>query len=215
MPSEQIIQREHLPPIKLPRGSKPYLSTHKGEFPKLLAPPPGYDADDYMLQFNGIRFNWMAAFHAAYSPDLGCLAAFEKERCALAGAPLATPPSPPSPRPCSSSCAHCLCAHSPALSGPHPPLSLRCSARKVLDNDIFNLLGLSARMNLGRLSATVMSIFAHLQINGDRYGEMDSFWNVSYLEHLQVWLMDAEACPTTWPTLLRIRRENPQFSPAR
>ena len=48
-------------------------------------------------------------------------------------------------------------------------------------------------MNLGRLSATVMSIFAHLQINGDRYGEMDSFWNVSYLEHLQVWLMDAEA----------------------
>ena len=28
---------------------------------------------------------------------------------------------------------------------------------------------------------------------------------------VQEWLMDAEACPTQWDVLLRIRRANPRF----
>ena len=88
------------------------------------------------------------------------------------------------------------------------------SARKVLDKDIFTILELPFRQNLGRLSACVMSIMAHLTIRGDKYGEMDESWTSTILEEIQAWLMDEDACPTTWPTLLRIRRENPHFQRA-
>jgi hypothetical protein len=81
----------------------------------------------------------------------------------------------------------------------------------VLDNDIANILNVSFRQNLERLSAFSCSIEAHLTINNNTYGEFDAAWGAATIEHYQAWLMDPEACPTTWPTLLRIRRENPQF----
>lgn len=35
--------------------------------------------------------------------------------------------------------------------------------------------------------------------------------SMSQVMSVQEWLMDAEACPTEWAVLLRIRRANPRF----
>ena len=194
VPIQQVLQREMMPPILFPRKTKPYLDQHKVEFAGLLAVPLGYDADDFVFTFNTMTCVWMHAWHAEYSPELGCIAAFEKERCVgRARAPVAR-----------------RCAR-PQLPTSPPLLPPSRSARKVLDNDIANILNVSFRQNLQRLSAFSCSIEAHLTINNDTYGEFDAAWGAATIEHYQAWLMDPEACPTTWPTLLRICRENPQF----
>ena len=40
---------------------------------------------------------------------------------------------------------------------------------------------------------------------------MKTGWSIASLESIQLWLMDDVRCPTTWPLLLRIRKENPRF----
>ena len=42
------------------------------------------------------------------------------------------------------------------------------------------------------------------------YGNLkDNAGALSEIERIKDWLMDPQACPTTWPTLLNIRAENP------
>jgi hypothetical protein len=49
----------------------------------------------------------------------------------------------------------------------------------------------------------------------DVYGNLKDDVDASNsLERIQDWLMDPVACPTTWATLLSIRRENPQYGHA-
>lgn len=132
----------------------------------------------------------MGSWHADFSDELGCLAAFEKERCA----------------------ADAHRTHGAVL--PCSPITCPCSgrsARKMFDNDVSKLLRVPMRPNLQRLSTGVLSVEEHLVIVNDKYGEMDASTGPNVLENIQAWLMDAKACPTTWPTLLRIRRENPHF----
>ena len=45
----------------------------------------------------------------------------------------------------------------------------------------------------------------------DTYGTIANSSAFTEIEHIQEWLMDPVACPTEWPTLLRIRAENPNF----
>ena len=115
----------------------------------------------------------MGKWHAGYSSNLGCCAAFASPK-----------------------------------------------ARAVLDNDTPAILGLPRtwRTNLGNLSYRVMVIMARLTFSiGNApgatpvYGELDSSWGLSKLETIQDWLMDEDACPTEWATLLRIRRANPHY----
>jgi len=48
----------------------------------------------------------------------------------------------------------------------------------------------------------------------NEYGTLDGvLYPISKYEELQDWLMDADACPTEWPELLRIRREHPNYTP--
>jgi len=44
------------------------------------------------------------------------------------------------------------------------------------------------------------------------YGQLDDkIYTQPKYEAVQVWLMDSDKCPTTWPELLRIRAENPNY----
>ena len=45
----------------------------------------------------------------------------------------------------------------------------------------------------------------------DQYGTLSSADATSQHERVCAWLMDPIACPTTWPTLIRIRGENPHY----
>ena len=47
---------------------------------------------------------------------------------------------------------------------------------------------------------------ANLTFNGDEYGELDLGFTI-HLDKIQDWLMEPDERPTTWPTLVRIRRE--------
>ena len=58
----------------------------------------------------------------------------------------------------------------------------------MLDNDIANILNVSFRQNLERLSAFSCSIEAHLTINNNTYGEFDAAWGAATIEHYQAWL---------------------------
>jgi hypothetical protein len=145
------------------------MGIHIVEFPILLDPPHPFAASDF--EFNGLYL--MGEWHAGYSANLGCCAAF------------ACP-----------------------------------EARAVLDIDTPALLSLPRtwRTNLGNLSYRIMVIMARLTFStgnapGARavYGALDSSWGISKLETIQDWLMDADACPTEWATLLRIRRANPHY----
>ena len=44
------------------------------------------------------------------------------------------------------------------------------------------------------------------------YGTLDNaLYPIMSYESMQDWLMDPDACPTTWPELLRIRSENANY----
>ena len=44
--------------------------------------------------------------------------------------------------------------------------------------------------------------------NSDIYGKLNDDGALAKVEHICDWLMDEHKCPTTWATLLAIRREN-------
>lgn len=73
------------------------------------------------------------------------------------------------------------------------------------------------RLNLGKLSTDIETINTRLAIRKNHtgtyfYPEFDNCKDMSELENIQAWLMDPIACPTTWPTLLRIRTDNPNYA---
>jgi hypothetical protein len=81
------------------------------------------------------------------------------------------------------------------------------------------------RLNLNNLSFVFIALKARLTfttLDGDGadektvYGQLDDRkYTQDKYEAVQIWLMDPDACPTTWPELLRIRAENPNYAPAR
>ena len=44
------------------------------------------------------------------------------------------------------------------------------------------------------------------------YSEFDNNKDMTELEDIQAWLMDPILCPTSWPTLLQIRRDNHNYT---
>ena len=102
-------------------------------------------------------------------------------------------------------------------------LFARDRCRKLLDNDFFQrcaakkLLPAGAhRWNLGSLAYFFLFAQHRLTIqrgadNSDIYGKLNDDGALAEVEHICDWLMDEHKCPTTWATLLAIRRENPLY----
>ena len=113
-----------------------------------------------------------------------------------------------------------------SLVGSLTPSGHRC--RKLLQTDFFSraaaaglLPSAAHKWNLGALAYFVLFTQARLTIKKavgglEVYGNLkDSHDALAELERIQDWLMDPIACPTSWPVLLKIRDENPQYAATR
>ena len=211
-----------VPPIVDASSNPPHIEAHKTAFALFVKPPPAFNADD-------ARFKYMLSWHAGVDPATNTLMAFNTPQCAAAT--LLPPRARLRPRLhlhlLAANVARtrhgCLPPRPCSRIGPLLASRSQSRSRKLLDTDFFarcaakGLLPRSAqRWNLGSLAYFFTFATHRLTIRrgadgSDVYGNLKDDGALAEVEHVCEWLMDEHACPTTWPALLAIRRENPMY----